>query len=63
MSHTTEDLVFEWDEELPLDVNSIELPQLQLVRNKTDDCTQIYSTGNNNIVHICFIFYLSCALS
>jgi len=45
VSHTTEDLVFDWDPVTPLVVDSIELPQLQLVRNRTADCTQVYSTG------------------
>ena len=45
VSHTTEDLKFEWEEETPLVVDAIQLPQLQLVKNKTSDCTQIYSTG------------------
>jgi len=39
-------IVFEWEEEVPLDVwKTIELPQLQLEGNYTDDCTQIYATG------------------
>ena len=38
--------VFEWEEEVPLDVwKSIELPQLQLEDNYTNDCTQVYATG------------------
>lgn len=46
MSHTTDDMVFQWDPDVPLVVDeNIELPQLQLVRNKTDDCSQVYSTG------------------
>ena len=46
MSHTTADLVFVWDPEVPLVVDpSIELPQLDLVKNVTGDCTQVYSTG------------------
>lgn len=46
MSHTTDDLVFQWDPEVPLVVDEkIELPQLQLVKNHTADCTQVYSTG------------------
>ena len=45
VSHTTEDLKFEWEEDTPLVVDAIQLPQLQLVKNKTSDCTQIYSTG------------------
>lgn len=48
MSHTTDDLVFEWlpEEKVPLAVDSgIELPQLELVSNDTGDCTSVYSTG------------------
>lgn len=45
VSHTTADLVFEWEEVLPLAVDQIELPQLQLVTNRIQDCTQVYSTG------------------
>lgn len=46
MSHTTDDMIFQWDPEVPLVVDeNIELPQLQLVKNQTADCTQVYSTG------------------
>lgn len=46
MSHTTEDLVFDWDPEVPLEVDDhIELPQFDLVKNHTADCTQVYITG------------------
>ena len=46
MSHTTDDLVFTWDPDVPLVVDeAIELPQLDLVLNTTGDCTQVYSTG------------------
>ncbi|KAF2354475.1 Neurotransmitter-gated ion-channel ligand-binding domain [Trinorchestia longiramus] len=46
LSHTTADLVFTWEPEVPLEVDeSIELPQLDLVSNTTGDCTQVYSTG------------------
>lgn len=46
VSHTTDDMLFQWDPDVPLVVDeNIELPQLQLVRNKTADCTQVYSTG------------------
>ena len=39
VSHTTDDLVFEWfpPEETPLVVESIELPQLELIANYTGD--------------------------
>lgn len=44
-------MIFQWDPEVPLVVDeNIELPQLQLVKNQTADCTQVYSTGKcNNI--------------
>ena len=46
MSHTTDDLVFEWDPIVPLVVDDkIELPQLDLVDNITGDCTHVYATG------------------
>ena len=33
---------------MPLDVwKNIELPQLQLVENYTNDCTQVYATGES----------------
>ncbi len=55
VSHTTDDLIFQWDNDVPLVVDQkIELPQLQLVKNYTADCTQVYSTGeflNNNIIN------------
>lgn len=39
-------MVFQWDPIVPLVVDeNIELPQLQLVKNSTADCTQVYSTG------------------
>jgi len=46
VSHTTDDMVFQWDPDVPLVVDeNIELPQLQLVQNTTEDCSQVYSTG------------------
>lgn len=46
VSHTTDDLVFIWDPQMPLDVDKgIELPQLELISTKNDDCTTEYSTG------------------
>jgi hypothetical protein len=46
VSHTTLDLVFKWNITDPLVVNpSIELPQLDIARNTTEDCTLQYSTG------------------
>ncbi|CAG7721641.1 unnamed protein product [Allacma fusca] len=55
LSHTTEDLKFEWESEVPLVVDPIQLPQLQLVKNKTSDCTQIYSTGNFTCLEVIFV--------
>ena len=54
MSHTTDDLIFEWYpvELIPLVVEPIQLPQLELIHNTTEDCTTSYSTGervNGNI--------------
>ena len=57
VSHTTDDLIFQW---LPLDKtplavdDGIQLPQLELINNKTGDCTSVYSTGR------CFIINLVC---
>ncbi|XP_044016751.1 glycine receptor subunit alpha-2 isoform X2 [Aphidius gifuensis] len=46
LSHTTDEMVFQWDPDVPLVVDdNIELPQLQLIKNVTADCTQVYSTG------------------
>ncbi|XP_069694659.1 glycine receptor subunit alpha-3 isoform X2 [Periplaneta americana] len=56
LSHTTDDMIFQWDPEVPLVVDeNIELPQLQLVRNKTDDCSQVYSTGNFTCLEVVFV--------
>ncbi|XP_059488676.1 glycine receptor subunit alpha-2-like isoform X2 [Neocloeon triangulifer] len=56
LSHTTDDMIFQWDPEVPLVVDeSIELPQLQLVKNNTADCTQVYSTGNFTCLEVIFI--------
>lgn len=53
VSHTTDDMVFEWDPDVPLVVDeNIELPQLALVKNHTADCTQVYSTGK--FCDLCF---------
>lgn len=52
VSHTTDDMIFQWDPEVPLVVDeNIQLPQLALVKNNTADCTQVYSTGcfNQNL--------------
>ncbi|CAL4086160.1 unnamed protein product [Meganyctiphanes norvegica] len=55
LSHTTEDLVFDWDPDVPLVVDEhIELPQFDLVKNKTADCTQVYSTGNFTCLEVVF---------
>ncbi|XP_073994868.1 glycine receptor ora transientless isoform X4 [Rhodnius prolixus] len=56
LSHTTDDLVFQWEPNVPLVVDeNIELPQLQLVQNKTADCTQVYSTGNFTCLEVIFV--------
>ncbi|XP_053671307.1 uncharacterized protein LOC128721566 [Anopheles nili] len=56
LSHTTDDMVFRWDEEVPLVVDEhIELPQLALVKNYTADCTQVYSTGNFTCLEVVFV--------
>ncbi len=44
----TDDLVFIWDPQMPLDINkNIELPQLELVSTKNQDCTTEYPTGKH----------------
>jgi histamine-gated chloride channel len=48
VSHTTEEMLFQWDPDVPLVVDeNIQLPQLALTENRTADCTQIYSTGES----------------
>ncbi|ODN03773.1 Glycine receptor subunit alpha-2 [Orchesella cincta] len=55
LSHTTEDLVFRWNKTDPLVVNpDIELPQLDIARNETEDCTLEYSTGNFTCLEVVF---------
>ncbi|CAH1123646.1 unnamed protein product [Ceutorhynchus assimilis] len=55
LSHTTDDMVFQWDPDVPLVVDeNIELPQLALVKNHTADCTQVYSTGNFTCLEVVF---------
>lgn len=57
ISHTTDDLIFEWDPQMPLDVDrGIELPQLELTHNFTGDCTTAYSTGNFTCLEVVFKF-------
>ena len=59
VSHTTEDLVFEWLPEIdvPLAVDEgIELPQLELIQNFTADCTSNYSTGSFTCLEVVFRF-------
>nr|CAD7261335.1 unnamed protein product [Timema shepardi] len=56
VSHTTDDMIFQWDPDVPLVVDeNIELPQLQLVKNFTADCTQVYSTGNFTCLEVVFV--------
>lgn len=55
VSHTTDDMVFQWDPDTPLVVEeNIELPQVALIKNKTADCTQVYSTGNFTCLEVVF---------
>ena len=58
VSHTTDDLIFEWypEEEIPLVVEPIQLPQLELIHNATEDCTATYSTGNFTCLMVVFKF-------
>ncbi|KYN03006.1 Glycine receptor subunit alpha-3, partial [Cyphomyrmex costatus] len=56
LSHTTDEMIFQWDPDVPLVVDeNIELPQLQLVKNYTADCTQVYSTGNFTCLEVVFV--------
>lgn len=56
VSHTTDDMIFQWDPDVPLVVDeNIELPQLALVKNYTADCTQVYSTGNFTCLEVVFV--------
>ncbi|CAH1104744.1 unnamed protein product [Psylliodes chrysocephalus] len=56
LSHTTDDMIFQWDPDVPLVVDeNIELPQLALVKNNTADCTQVYSTGNFTCLEVVFV--------
>ncbi|KAJ9581097.1 hypothetical protein L9F63_023718, partial [Diploptera punctata] len=55
LSHTVHDLVFVWNVTDPLVVNpDIELPQLDIANNHTDDCTIQYSTGNFTCIEVVF---------
>lgn len=55
MSHTDHDLVFIWNLTDPLVVNpEIELPQLDIAKNYTSDCTIEYSTGNFTCLAVVF---------
>ncbi|KAL1474049.1 hypothetical protein MTO96_038273, partial [Rhipicephalus appendiculatus] len=55
VSYTTDDLVFAWEDEVPLVVDeSIELPQHNLVSTTMGDCTQLYSTGNFTCIQLVF---------
>jgi len=57
ISHTTDDLIFIWDPQMPLDVDKgIELPQLELISTKNDDCTTEYSTGKFTCLEVVFKF-------
>ncbi|XP_071439382.1 glycine receptor subunit alpha-2-like isoform X1 [Hetaerina americana] len=55
LSHTVHDLVFIWNMTDPLVVNpEIELPQLDISKNYTADCTIEYSTGNFTCLAVVF---------
>lgn len=55
VSHTVQDLVFLWNVTDPLVVNpDVELPQLDISKNYTSDCTIEYSTGNFTCLAIVF---------
>ncbi|GIY33007.1 glycine receptor subunit alpha-2 [Caerostris darwini] len=55
VSYTTDDLIFDWEEEVPLVVDdSIELPQHNLVDTTLGDCTKHYSTGNFTCIQVVF---------
>lgn len=55
VSHTVQDLVFLWNLSDPLVVNDeIELPQLDISKNYTMDCTIPYSTGNFTCLAVVF---------
>nr|XP_042900427.1 glycine receptor subunit alpha-2-like [Parasteatoda tepidariorum] len=55
LSYTTDDLIFAWEEEVPLVVDdSIELPQHNLVDTTLGDCTKVYSTGNFTCIEVVF---------
>ncbi|GFW16362.1 glycine receptor subunit alpha-3 [Trichonephila clavipes] len=55
VSYTTDDLLFDWEETMPLAVDeNIELPQLDLVKTERGDCTQVYSTGNFTCLQVIF---------
>ncbi|KAL3191967.1 hypothetical protein MRX96_050382 [Rhipicephalus microplus] len=55
LSYTTDDLVFSWDDNVPLVVDdAIELPQHNLVETALSDCTTVYSTGNFTCIQVTF---------
>ncbi|XP_077544698.1 glycine receptor subunit alpha-3-like [Haemaphysalis longicornis] len=55
LSYTTDDLVFSWDDDVPLVVDdAIELPQHNLVETSLSDCTTVYSTGNFTCIQVTF---------
>ena len=63
VSHTTEDLIFEWEKEVPLVVDeNIELPQFDIVKNHTADCSQEYSTGRNLILFCTMLFLFNLVI-
>lgn len=62
VSHTTDDMIFQWDPSVPLVVDdNIELPQLALVKNYTADCEyEREPFENGTIVVVVFSVFFSC---
>ncbi|CAM1326233.1 Hiscl2 (predicted) [Pycnogonum litorale] len=55
LSHRTDDLVFLWNLSYPLVINpDMELPQLDVLKSETKDCTLEYSTGNFTCLAVVF---------
>ncbi|XP_075729810.1 glycine receptor subunit alpha-2 isoform X2 [Rhipicephalus microplus] len=55
LSHTTDDLVFEWnDRDPPVVHTDFHLPQLDLEYTDPQDCTKSYSTGNFTCLQLTF---------
>ncbi len=49
VSRTTSDLVFSWDERMPVDIaKEIRFPQLELTTTRTGNCTTEYTSGKRS---------------